>query len=286
MKKALNKAFKKISKVKDTTIAFCSSVAASVTARNDLPFNWEDIDRIVNATKSHSISGFEYVNKLPGELERFGSAAVEAYIKGGDKLGKHWSHIKSQKNSPELADDASNAILEDGTVNVTRGARDMTMGERVEASIDNHLDGFKTMYTSLDFWERTLGNAFESGVYAIAIAAVDQLLLKRNELINGDNETKKKLIIEILQTSGLIGAGTLPVSIFLGICLTLVPGLATVLGPIGLLAGAKIGWRLSISAMKNPTKQEKLAMTKVQKFFKGKFVKYRESNFGKSFFEI
>ena len=125
MKKALNKAFKKISKVKDTTIAFCSSVAASVTARNDLPFNWEDIDRIVNATKSHSISGFEYVNKLPGELERFGSAAVEAYVKGGDNwqaLVPYWC----QKNSPELADDASNAILEDD-VNVTRGARDMTI---------------------------------------------------------------------------------------------------------------------------------------------------------------
>ena len=53
MKKALNKVFKNISKVKDTSIAFCSSVAASLTTRNDLPFNWEDVERIVNATKSH-----------------------------------------------------------------------------------------------------------------------------------------------------------------------------------------------------------------------------------------
>ena len=284
-RKLVSSGIRKFIKVKNLSVSLFSSAAASLTKRNDLPFNWEDIDRIVNATKSHSISGFEYVNKLPGELERFGSAAVEAYVKGGDKLGKHWSHIKSQKNSPELADDASNAILEDGTVNVTRGSRDMTMGERVEASIDNHLDGFKAIYTSPEFWERTLGNAFETGVYAMAIAAVDQLLIKREELLNGNNEKRKIIIKEILQNSGLVGAGSLPVSVFLGICLTLVPGLATVLGPIGLLAGAKIGWRLSLSAIQNPTKQEKIAISNVQDFLKNKIYKFKKTEAGNFYYE-
>ncbi len=283
--KIVSSGIRKFIKAKDLSVSLFSSLAASLSTKNDLPFNWEDIDRIVNATKSHSISGIEYINKLPGELERFGTAAVETYIKGGDKLGKHWSHIKSQKNSPELADDASNAILEDGTVNVSRGATNMTIGERVEASIDNHLDGFKTLYTSPEFWERTLGNAFETGVYAMALAAVDQLLIRREELINGNNIKRKEIIQEILQKSGLIGAGSLPVSIFLGICLTLVPGLATVLGPIGLLAGAKIGWRLSLSAMQNPTRQEKFAISKVQDFLKDKIYKLKRNQNGNFYYE-
>ncbi len=277
-RKLVSSGIRKFIKEKNLSVSLFSSAAASLTSRNDLPFNWEDIDRIVNATKSHSISGFEYVNKLPGELERFGSAAVEAYVKGGDKLGKHWSHIKSQKNSPELADYASNAILEDGTVNVTRGARDMTMGERVEASIDNHLDGFKAIYASPEFWERTLGNAFETGVYAMAIVAVDQLLINRDELLNGNNEKRKIIIKETLQNSGLVGAGSLPVSVFLGICLTLVPGLATVLGPIGLLGTAGIGIRLIKSGVSNPSKQEKVAISQIKSFFSQKKHNNQKSN--------
>ena len=270
--KLVSSGMRKFIKAKDLSVSLFSSVAASLSAKNDLPFNWEDVDRIVNATKSHSISGIEYINKLPGELERFGTAAVETYVKGGDKLGKHWSHIKSQKNSPELADDASNAILEDGTVNVSRGATNMTMGERIEASIDNHLDGFKTLYTSPEFWERTLGNAFEAGVYAMALAAVDQLLIRREELINGNNNKRKKIIQEILQKSGLIGAGSLPVSIFLGICLTLIPGLATVLGPIGLLAGAKIVGAYLCPQCKIQQSKKNLLSPKSKTFLKIKFI--------------
>tara|TARA_B100000965_G_C19575076_1_gene750968 strand:- start:1106 stop:1969 length:864 start_codon:yes stop_codon:yes gene_type:complete len=269
-KEVIDFTVKTMMKAKDTSIALYGSIAASLSSLNDIPFNWEDIDRIVNATRSHSIKGAEYVNKLPGELERFGNAAVEAYVKGGDALGKHWSHIKSQKNSPNLAADASNAILEDGTVNVTRRATNMTSGERVKASIDNHIDGFKSIYTTTEFWERTLGNAFEAGVYAMAISAIDQVLINREELINGTEEKRKELFLEILSKSGLIGAGSLPVSVFLGISLMLIPGLATVLAPIGLLGSTGIGIRLIKSAIDNPTKQEAVFISKLQGFLREK----------------
>jgi len=49
------------------------------------------------------------------------------------------SHQKP-KNHPELAAEAANAILDDGTINVTRRATNMTIGERAKASIDNHLE--------------------------------------------------------------------------------------------------------------------------------------------------
>ncbi len=55
-------------KTKEASIAFCGSIAASLSSLNDIPFKWENIDRIVNATISDSIKGSEYVSKLPGEL--------------------------------------------------------------------------------------------------------------------------------------------------------------------------------------------------------------------------
>ena len=125
-----------------------SSLLAALSPLNDLAWDPSLVSKINNVIKNHGVSQDAVIKALPGDLEKFGSNAVELFLNSGDKLGKHWSHIKSQKNSPELADDASNAILEDGTVNVTRGARDMTMGERVEASIDNHLDGFKAIKTA------------------------------------------------------------------------------------------------------------------------------------------
>ncbi len=280
-KKFFDKTFKKFLQIKKTPISIWSSALASLSSLNDINFDWENINRIVNATKSHSIKGIDFVEKLPGELENFGNAAVEAYLKGGDKLGKHWSHIKSQKNSPELSSDPKNAILEDGTVNVSRQANDMTQLERLEASLDNHFDGFKTVYATSEFWERTLGNAFEAGIYAMAISALDKVLINRETLINGNDEDRRKLIIEILQSSGLLAAGTLPISIFLGICLMLIPGLATVLGPIGLLGTTGIGIRLIKSVTDNPTHQEKKAIINLREFLKDKLYEFNKFKEGK-----
>ncbi len=281
MKKNLfNSAFENLQKAKNNSFKFTGSFIASISSLNDIKFNWDDVERIVNATKSHSIEGVDFVNKLPGELERFGNSAVEAYLKGGDKLGKHWSHIKSQKNSPELSSLSSNAILEDGTTNVIRGSKDMTYSERIRASLDNHFDGFKSLYSTPEFWKRTLGNAFEASVYAMALSALDQILINREQLINGTNKKKKKLILEILHNSGLIAAGTLPVSVFLGISLMLIPGLASVLGPIGLLGTTSIGIRLIKSAVDNPSKQETVAISKLQKLFQNKIFNFMKSNNG------
>ena len=269
-KKVFAKTFKKFLKIKEIPISIWSSAVASLSSINNTDFDWENINRIVNATKSHSIKGIDFVEKLPGELENFGNAAVEAYLKGGDKLGKHWSHIKSQKNSPELSSDPSNAILEDGTVNLIRRSNDMNQLERLEASLDNHFDGFKTVYATSEFWERTLGNAFEAGIYSMAISALDKVLINRETLINGDDEERSRLMLEILKSSGLLAAGTLPISIFLGICLMLIPGLATVLGPIGLLGTTGIGIRLIKSVTDNPTHQEINAIHNLREFLKDK----------------
>ena len=64
----------------------------------------------------------------------------------------------------------------------------------------------------------------EASVYSAAIAAVDQLLVHRDELINGSTAARQALLVKILQTSGLMAAGALPVSAFLAVALMLVPG--------------------------------------------------------------
>ena len=192
------------------------------------------------------------------------TAAVDAFLKGGDALGKHWSHIESQANAPHRAADAANAIWEDGTTNIRRGSADMSWLERLKASGDNHLDGLIAAAQTPEFWQRTLGNAVEASVYSAAITAVDQLLVHRDQLLNGTMEARKERLLMILQTSGLMAAGALPVSVFLAVALMLVPGLAVVMTPLGAIGSAGLGLRLLTSLVRHPSQQEQRAIQQLQ----------------------
>ena len=209
-----------------------------------------------------------------------GTAAVDAFLRGGDALGKHWSHIESQANSPHLASNPGNAIWEDGTTNIARGATDMTWLERIRASADNHLDGLIAAAQTPEFWQRTLGNAVEASVYSASITAVDQLLVHRDELINGSMTARKERLVQILQTSGLMAAGALPVSVFLAIALMLVPGLAVVMGPLGVIGSAGLGLRLITSAVRNPSRQEREAAFQLQGFLRAKLYEFQRDSAG------
>lgn len=240
------------------------TVAASLSEFNNFALDPQLISRISSAASNHGVSAADLLAKLPGELEHYGTSAVDAFLKGGDALGKHWSHIESQFNAPQRAAEAANGIWEDGTVNIGRGASDMSWLERVRASADNHLDGLIAAAQTPEFWQRTLGNAVEAGVYAAAITAVDQLLVHRDELLNGTVEVRKQRLMQILQTSGLMAAGALPVSVFLAVALMLVPGLAVVMGPLGLIGTAGLGLRLITSAVRHPSQQERRAVQQLQ----------------------
>jgi hypothetical protein len=89
-----------------------------------------------------------------------------------------------------------------------------------------------------------------------AITAVDQLLVHRDALLNGDAEERRQRLLGILQTSGLMAAGALPVSVFLAVALMLVPGLTLALGPLGVIGTAGLGLRLISSAVLHPSQQE------------------------------
>ena len=218
------------------------ALAASLSSINNISVDPLLISRISATASNHGIAATDLLSRLPGELEQMGTAAVEAFLQGGDVLGKHWSHISG--------------IWEDGTTNTHRGGTDLSWHERIRVSADNHLDGLIAAARTPQFWQRTLGNAVEASAYAAAIAAVDQLLIHRDALINGSQKERRQRLIEILQTSGLMAAGAFPVSMVLALALMLVPGLVVVIGPLGLLGTAGLGLRLMASAVHHPCRQE------------------------------
>ena len=244
------------------------TVAASLSELNNFAVDPQLISRITSAASNHGVAAADLLAKLPGELEHYGTAAVDAFLQGSDSLGKHWSHIESQFNAPHRASDAANGIWEDGSVNIGRGATDMSWLERLQASTDNHLDALIAAAQTPEFWQRTLGNAVEAGVYSAAITAVDQLLVHRDELLNGSPQARKERLVQILQTSGLMAAGALPVSVFLAVALMLIPGLAVMLGPLGVIGSAGLGLRLIRSAVRHPSQQEREAVQQLQGLLK------------------
>jgi hypothetical protein len=243
--------------------------AAWLTPLFDFALDPAAVTKIQSAVKNHGITADDAIAALPGELEKYGAAATDAFLKGGDKVGKDWSHIKSQFNRPDLASDPANAIWEDGTVNRARGKADMTYTERVQASFDNHWDGLMAAAQTPEFWQRTLGNAMESAVYAACIAAVDQILIHRDELINGSTERRKILVKQILETSGVTALGALPTSVVLALVVAVVPGVEAVLIPLGVVGMAGLGLRLFISFAKHPSKQELEAISGMQRMLDG-----------------
>ena len=227
------------------TIA-AGAVGASLSTFNNISVDPLLISRINAAASNHGIAAADLLNRLPGELEHMGTAAVDAFLQGGDALGKHWSQITGN--------------WEDGTTNLRRSGADLSWQDRLRVSADNHLDGMIAAARTPQFWQRTLGNAVEASAYAAAIAAVDQLLIHRDALINGHQAQRKERLLEILQTSGLMAAGAFPVSIVLALALMMVPGLVVVMGPLGMLGTAGLGLRLMASAVRHPSRQEREAL--------------------------
>ena len=257
-----------------------SSVSASLTSFNDFALDPEMVSRITNAVKEYGVSTSDVVKALPGELEKFGTAAVENFTKAGDEFGKHWSHIKSQSNNPELVSEATNAIWEDGLINFRRNSADMKSVERIRASFDNHLDGLIAAARTHEFWERSLGNAFEASVYAACLTAIDQLLINREVLINGSKKDREQTFTEILKNSGLMAAGAIPVSVFLGLTLMIIPGATMFLSPLGVIGSAGIGFRVVTSVFNNPSQQEKNALKTIKDYLKGLYYDFKRDNDG------
>lgn len=79
-----------------------------------------------------------YRTSVPRHVRDVGNSAVREYLDG-----KEASHITSVRNDPSLARDPSNIVWEDTASNRSRGARDMTAGEKHAARMGNVRDAAK-----------------------------------------------------------------------------------------------------------------------------------------------
>jgi len=131
-------------------------------------------------------------------------------------------------------------------------------------SLDQHCGGVLEAARSPRFWRRTVGPALDAAAISAAIAAVDQLLIHRDALINGSHEERRTLLLTILQSSSLTAAGAIPVSIVLALALVIAPGLVVVLGPLGLIGSAGLGLRLVCSTLDHPSRQEQALIARLR----------------------
>ena len=133
------------------------AIGATLSQFADIPFDAEQVSRITSAMKNYGLETAEAVKALPDELTKYGTEVVDQWVKGGDRNGKHWSHIESQANNPGGASDPNNGVWEDGSKNMARGSRDMTLLERAGASLDNHWilpdDGQDSRVLAKDPWK-------------------------------------------------------------------------------------------------------------------------------------
>jgi hypothetical protein len=192
---AMERARHRLDRTANGVAVLTGTVGASLSGLNNLMVDPQRITRIQSAVTNHGVTASDLLAKLPGELEHYGTAAVDAFLNGGNSLGKHSSHWQSKRNAPQLSAEAANGLWEDGTINIARGARNMSWVERIRASADNHLDGFIAAAQTQGFWRRTLGNGLEASVYSAAIAAVDQLLVHRDALINGSADARADITL-------------------------------------------------------------------------------------------
>ena len=162
----------------------------------------------------------------------------------------------------------------------------IAIASAVLGSTVNALDGINLDPALINTLRRApqqlVGHAINAAASATVIAAVDQVLVHRDALINGSPSERQFILLTILKTSGVVGAGAIPLTLTLTLALTLMPGLSVVLGPLGLLGSSGAGLRLLSSAFNHPSRQELEAMEKVLGHLQGLIVDLKRDHNGQA----
>ena len=104
----------------------------------------EAIDYIIARGDLHELSYEQMMDMIPSCLHDDLTDCVE-FLETRDV-----SHILAQSTHPELAHDPSNMILEDSSVNRSRGAEPMSELEEMTAMLDNEIVAARIDSTSVD----------------------------------------------------------------------------------------------------------------------------------------
>ena len=112
-----------------------------------------------------------YRSSVPSEVRNLGEKAIKEFIEGKDQ-----SHVISQHNHPEHANDYRNLVWEDSSGNRSRGALDMTDQEYREISATNAFEAKGIVFrTCLDAAAAT---ALSVALFEAPWAALENLILK------------------------------------------------------------------------------------------------------------
>ena len=155
----------------------------------------------------------------------------------------------------------------------------IAIASAVLGSTVNALDGINLDPALINTLRRApqqlVGHAINAAASATVIAAVDQVLVHRDALINGSPSERQLILLTILKTSGVVGAGAIPLTLTLTLALTLMPGLSVVLAPLGLLGSSGAGFN-------HPSRQELEAMEKVLGHLQGLIVDLKRDHNGQA----
>jgi hypothetical protein len=178
--------------------------------------------------------------------------------------GKDWSHKKSQSNHPELAKVPQNGFIENASINRARGSRQVSFRERLLAKVSNGFEARRRLLTSPRVWRNLLGSSAKSALITAAIKAIEMILANRDALINGENSERLRMLKSIFYECGIASANAFVISLVLSACIIICPPLQAALvvacAPGTLLAAID----LFKIAIKNPSKQELIAMSKAR----------------------
>ena len=179
--------------------------------------------------------------------------------------GKHWSHKKPQSERPDLANNPINGFIEQGSRNQKRGSREVTKLEVAMARFENGLEARKQLLTSPKVWKRILGSSVKAGCITAAIKAVEMILLHRDELINGTNESRRQVIKDIFLQCGISFASGALIAVIFSVVIIIFPPLQVALGSLAIPGTVSSAYGLVKLALANPSRQEKEALERARK---------------------
>lgn len=134
-------------------------------------------------------------SSIPSPVRNLGEEAIREFIQGKDQ-----SHILSQHNHPERANDFRNLVWEDSSANRSRGASDMTDQEHLELGANNAYQARGIAFR--DCLDAAAASALYAALLEAPISAIENLILVQRR-----RKTGKQALLDasrsIISASGI-----------------------------------------------------------------------------------
>ena len=158
-----------------------------------------------------------YRESTPYPVRNLGEGAVKEYL-----AGKEASHIDSVKNAPQSARDSDNLVWEDSGINRTRGSKDMTGMEKLDAKATNAFDASTIVFR--ECLESGAMTALYTALLESPVAVIENYYHYKRGRKTGEDAVK-----DAAMAIGKRAAAGFAVGFTITAAVVLVPGTAAVL---------------------------------------------------------